>query len=56
MRCTHLASLKSAVTRFETDYMFGTVLKHAYEDLCAMGKLLSWNCWSFSQKDMELPN
>ena len=56
MRCTHLASLKSAVTRFGTDYMLGTVLKRAYEDLCAVGKLLSWDCWSFSQKDVEIPN
>jgi len=56
MRCTHLAGLKSAITRFGTDYMLGTVLKGAYEDLCAMGKLLSWDCWSFSPKDMELPN
>ena len=56
MRCTHLASLKPAITRFGTDYMLWTVLKDAYEDLFAMGKLLSWDCWSFSHKDMELPN
>ena len=56
MRCTHLASLKSAVTRFGTDYMLGTFLKGAYEDFCAMGKLLAYDCWLFSQKDVEIPN
>ena len=56
MRCTHLASLKPVITRFGTDYMFGIVLKGAYEDLCAMGKLLAYDCLLFGQKDVEIPN
>ena len=56
MRCTHLAGLKPAITRFETDYMLGTFLKSAYENLCAMGKFLAYDCWLFSQKDVEIPN
>ena len=56
MRCTHLAGLKPAITRFETDYMLGTLLKGAYENLCAMGKFLAYDCSLFSQKDVEIPN
>ena len=36
--------------------MLGTFLKGAYEDFCAMGKLLAYDCWLFSQKDVEIPN